>query len=99
MGTQSDYVRDETKICLSALLELMTILGEYREHIAIVGGWVPYFLMQDAQQEHTGSLDIDIVFDFNNISTENYRTILELLSKHGYAQKDEETPFAFIKDV
>lgn len=99
MGTKSEYIREETEICLSVLLELMTILGEYRDNIAIIGGWVPYLLMNHVRHEHIGSLDIDIVLDFTKITDENYRTILELLREHGYAQKAENIPFAFVKEV
>lgn len=93
------YVKNKTDICFSCLLELMTILGEYRENIAIVGGWVPYFLLEHVRHEHVGSLDIDMIIDFNNISDGNYRTILTHLEKHGYIQKAENLPFSFIKEV
>ena len=26
----------------SAIIELMTVLGEYREELVLVGGWVPF---------------------------------------------------------
>ena len=99
MGTKSEYIREETEICLSVLLELMTILGEYRDNIAIIGGWVPYFLMNHVRHEHIGSLDIDIALNFEQVSEEHYRTILELLKKHDYVQKAENIPYAFLKEV
>ena len=59
------------------MVELMTLLGEFREHIVLIGGWVPYFLLEEKRQQHTGSLDIDIALDFQEISDEAYRTILQ----------------------
>ena len=99
MGTKSKYVRDDTEACFSVLLELMTILGEYRDNVAVVGGWIPYFLLKHVRHEHTGSLDIDIVLDFDNITEEHYRSILELLKKHAYFLKGDDIPYAFIKEV
>lgn len=35
---KSDYQKQEVDICLSVLLELMTILGSFRENIVLIGG-------------------------------------------------------------
>ena len=99
MGTKSEYIKNATDTCLSVLIELMTILGAYREYIAIVGGWVPYFLLEHAREQHTGSLDIDIVLDFNKITEEHYSKIIDLLEKEGYKQKSPNTLSSFIKKV
>ncbi|MBC8446262.1 MAG: hypothetical protein H8D78_00795, partial [Chloroflexi bacterium] len=32
------------RLSLSVYLELMTILGAYREALVLVGGWAPYFI-------------------------------------------------------
>jgi len=97
MVTKADYRKDEVEICLSVMVELMTLLGEFRDHIVLVGGWVPYFLLNEKKQEHTGSLDIDIALDFKNISDETYRTILKLLKERGYEQGEQ--PFIFYRTV
>jgi hypothetical protein len=75
------------------LVEFMTILGEYRESIVLIGGWVPYFLIERKKHEHVGSLDIDAAFNFNTISSETYNTILELLKNRGYREGNQ--PFIF----
>jgi len=59
MVTRSDYPKNEVEACLSVLVEFMTLLGEFKDSIVLVGGWVPYFLIEERKQEHTGSLDID----------------------------------------
>jgi len=93
MVTRSDYPKDEVEACLSVLVEFITVLGEYRDSIVLVGGWVPYFLIQEKRNEHTGSLDIDAAFDFKNISSETYSTILELLKDRGYEEADQPDVF------
>jgi len=95
--TRSDYKKDEVEICLSVMVELMTLLGPYRDHLVLVGGWVPYFLFPEKKQEHTGSLDIDIALDFRNISDNAYRTILQLLQGRQYQQGEQ--PFIFYRTI
>jgi len=93
MVTKLDYSAQEVNVCLSVMVELLTILGEYRNNMVLVGGWVPYFLLIEKGREHTGSTDIDLALDFNKISDSTYKTILQLLKKHGYKQGNQ--PFIF----
>jgi hypothetical protein len=97
MVTRSDYPKNEVEACLSVLVEFMTLLGEFKDSIVLVGGWVPYFLIKERKQEHTGSLDIDAALDFKNISSETYSTILELLKERGY--EETEQPYVFNRTV
>ena len=97
MVTRSDYPKDEVEACLSVLVEFMTLLGEFKDSIVLVGGWVPYFLIEERKQEHTGSLDIDAALDFKTISSETYSTILELLKERGY--QETEQPYVFDRTV
>jgi hypothetical protein len=93
MVTKFDYNTQEVNVCLSVMIELLTILGKYRNNIVLVGGWVPYFLLIEKGREHTGSIDIDLALDFNKISDDSYKTILQLLKKHEYKQGNQ--PFIF----
>lgn len=97
MVTRSDYPKDEVDACLSVMVEFMTLLGSFKDNIVIVGGWVPYFLIEEKKQEHTGSLDIDAALDFRNISPKTYSTILELLRERGY--EETEQPYIFNRTV
>jgi hypothetical protein len=97
MVTRSDYPKNEVEACLSVLVEFMTLLGEFKASIVLVGGWVPYFLIEERKQEHTGSLDIDVALDFKTISSETYSTILELLKERGY--EETEQPYVFNRTV
>jgi len=40
-----DYGEPVTRASFSALMELGTVLGSYRDALVLVGGWVPYFLL------------------------------------------------------
>lgn len=97
MVTKFNYEIKEVDICLSIIVEIMTILGEYRDSIVLVGDWVPYFLIEDKKEAHIGSIDIDLALDFNVISDSAYRTILELLEKRGYKRGSQ--PFIFTRSI
>jgi hypothetical protein len=97
MVTRKDYQKNEVEICLSVLVEILTILGRFRESIVLIGGWVPYFLLEERGDDHIGSIDIDLALDFTKISDNNYRTILSLLEKHDYTQGNQ--PYIFLKKV
>lgn len=102
------FANNEANISQSVLLELMTILGRYRNALYLVGGWAPYFLLEQFQKEndpfeHIGSIDIDLVIDFTKISDTEYTSIVEALEKRGYlARKDrygQVIPFSFIRTI
>jgi hypothetical protein len=94
MGTRSNYQASEVTAARQVLIELMQILGEYRNQMVIVGGWVPYLLFGS---EHIGSTDIDIALDKDLISNEAYRTIREHLEQRGY--REGKQPFTFLRDI
>jgi len=97
MVTRYDYGKSEVEACLSVLVELMTILGEFRDHIVLTGGWIPYFLVEERRHEHVGSLDIDIALDFKEISDDSYQTILQAIKDRGYRQGEQ--PFIFYRII
>jgi hypothetical protein len=94
MVTKSNYEPREVEAAKSVLLELIQILGEYREQMVLIGGWVPFFLFGET---HTGSIDIDIAFDRKEITDEVYNTIRKHLEKRGYHQGKQ--PFIFMREV
>ncbi|MCK4448097.1 MAG: hypothetical protein KAW56_13575, partial [Candidatus Marinimicrobia bacterium] len=81
MVTRQDYTQEAVDGCLSVMVEIMTILGEFRDYIVLVGGWVPYFLLPEKKKDHTGSMDIDLALDHEHITDDGYRTILQLLDR------------------
>jgi hypothetical protein len=95
--TKLNYDKKEVNICLSVIVEIMTILGSYRDNIVLIGGWVPYFILDKKGKDHIGSIDIDLALDFKKISDESYRSILELLKKRGYTQGSQ--PFIFNRNI
>jgi len=99
MVRQGDYREAEVQACFSVLLEVMTVLGGFRENVVIVGGNVPSLLIPSAKEKHLGTLDIDLALDFKHISDDTYKTIIETLCARGYYQEEGEQLFIFHRDI
>ena len=80
MATITEYSSDDVRACLTILLELLTYLKPYEEHIVLIGGWAPYFLTQGhtGESAHRGSLDIDLALNPATIPADAYESILDI---------------------
>jgi len=97
MVSRRDYSDELIAAARSVLLEVMRILGEYWDDIVIVGGWVPELLLTQAEEEHIGSIDVDLALNHRRLSEDGYRTIMEHLLSHDYVQGIQ--PFIFHRTV
>lgn len=95
MVTLHDYPDDAVAAARAVLLEVLTVLGAYRDAMVLVGGWVPPLTFPDAG--HVGSLDIDLALDEEHISESQYDSILECLRNTGYRAGSK--PNQFERDV
>lgn len=77
------------------LLELHRVLGEYRDRIAVVGGWVPELLLPGA---HVGSMDVDLALDHRSLTEVGYEAIRRLLLSSGYRESGRQ-PYVYYRDV
>lgn len=97
---KEDYPQRELEACHRVLMEMVNLLHEFSDHIALVGGWVPFYIARSEGTPHVGSLDVDVAFDFQNITIETYETILAILKDNGYYQSNPVMkPFQWWKDV
>ena len=72
MVTKKDYSAEAVRAAHSVLIELIRLLGEYRDHIVLVGGWVPDLLFGNPNSPHIGSIDVDLALDHRNLKDEGY---------------------------
>jgi hypothetical protein len=107
MARKDSYTPDEIEACIIVMRELFTYLKPYREQIVLVGGWVPFFLLEKYHRNdyipHTGSLDIDIALDASSIPGTAYQTILDILEDKGFCNRKDrlgnDIPASFLKKV
>jgi hypothetical protein len=98
MVTFRDYSAEAIAACRAVLIEVIHCMGEFRDHLVVVGGWVPALLLPNAPEPYVGTLDVDLALDFQHIPEDTYQTVLQTLAKRGYRQ-DTGQPFRFVRDV
>ncbi|MHB1032968.1 MAG: hypothetical protein ACYC0X_34940 [Pirellulaceae bacterium] len=92
-----DYTAEAVEAARSVLLELNHLLGEYRDDIVVIGGWVPELLISRGEIRHVGSMDVDLALNHRTLQGAGYRTIQKLLLSRGYRQGKQ--PFVFYRLV
>ena len=75
MVTKRDYTAEAIAAAKSVLIELVHLLGEYRENTVLIGGWVPELLLSESTSLHVGSMDIDLALDHRRIGSAGYKMI------------------------
>ena len=96
--TEADYPSRAVEATRRVLLELARVLGEYGDHIVLVGGWVPELLAPGAG--HVGSTDVDLALDHVALSETGYARLRDLLENAGYRNDpDPARQFVFYRDV
>ncbi|MBM4334242.1 MAG: hypothetical protein FJ117_24050 [Deltaproteobacteria bacterium] len=97
MVTRRDYTAEAVEAARSVLIELVHLLGEYKDDIALIGGWIPEVLLPVSDVPHVGSMDVDIALNHQKIHEEGYKRIQDLLQGKGYRQGEQ--PFIFYRTV
>ena len=82
--TRQPPTQEESRASHAVLIEVLNVLGGYREGLVVIGGWVPELMFP--QQGHVGSLDVDLAVDGRRIPPSAYDTIPSRLSAAGYRQ-------------
>lgn len=98
MVTRRDYTAEAVQAAKSVLIELMHLLGKYRDDIVLIGGWVPELLLPREPYPHVGSMDIDLALNHLKIQ-DGYKRIEELLISRGYNQEESRHPYIFFRNV
>jgi hypothetical protein len=96
--TLRDYSSDQVEAARSVLLELVHLLGEYKDNIVVVGGWVPQLILPPGPTPHVGSIDVDLALNHRNLREAGYASIQALLARRGY-EKDPRQPFIYYRTV
>ena len=86
---------DPTSASRAVLIDVINVLGAYRDKIVLVGGWVPDLLYPG--RGHMGSLDVDLAIVPSALSENVYETILNRLVDAGYSHQT--SPTRFLKHV
>lgn len=81
----------EVEAVRSALVEVSQVLGGFRDHLVVVGGWAPELMFPD--KGHIGSLDVDIAVAPTALASNVYESVMARLIAAGYSHNAPPTRF------
>jgi len=95
----ADYDDRTTAAVKSVLIEIGQILGSFRGKFAVIGGTVPWLLLNNSDMPHVGSIDVDLGLDAEALGDGEYATLVEALKGHGYEQRTTHRRFQLVRQV
>jgi hypothetical protein len=95
----ADYDDRTTHAVKSVLIEIGQILGSFHGKFAVIGGAVPWLLLNNEEMPHVGSLDVDLGLDAEALGDGEYATLVEALKGSGYEQRQELKRFQLVRQV
>jgi Nucleotidyl transferase AbiEii toxin, Type IV TA system len=75
------------------------VLGSFRGKFAVIGGAVPWLLLDNEEMRHVGSLDVDLSLDPEALGDGEYATLVEALMDNGYEQRAGQRPFQLVRTI
>lgn len=85
---REDYSPETTKLMVSGCLHLASVLGDFYDDIVLIGGLVPFLLVDQEnrpyEDQHVGSRDVDIALNVDLLEAERYEAIAKRLRSAGF---------------
>jgi len=97
--TAADYDNRTTAAVKSVLIEIGQILGSFKGKFAVVGGAVPWLLLDNEEMPHVGTLDVDLGLDAEALGDGEYAHLVEALQGKGYAQREGLKRFQLVRQI
>ncbi|MXP30640.1 hypothetical protein [Parerythrobacter jejuensis] len=95
----ADYDGRSSAAVKSVIVEIGQILGSYRGKYTIVGGSVPWLLLEDAEMAHVGTQDLDLNLDPVALDDGEYALLVESLLEKGYEQSASLAKFQLQREI
>jgi hypothetical protein len=95
----TDYDDRTTAAVKSVLIEIGQILGSFRGKFAVVGGAVPWLLLDNDAMRHVGTIDVDLSLDAEALAEREYASLVAALMGNGYRQREGLRRFQLVRQV
>jgi hypothetical protein len=82
----AEYDDRTTAAVRAVLLEIGQVLGSFQGKFAVIGGAVPWLLLDNEEMPHVGTLDVDLSLDAS-LGDGEYTTLVKALMGNGYQQR------------
>lgn len=81
--SSEDYQPRQVEAAKRVIVDVMQVLASYHDCIVLVGGWVPELAIENPDEKHIGSIDVDLAVDPRQLFEGRYAAMFELLLKTG----------------
>ena len=98
-NSASDYNDRTTAAVKSVLVELGQVLGSFEGKFAVIGGAVPWLLLNTAEMPHVGTADVDLALHAEALGDGEYARLVEMLQRQGYRQEPDLRRFQLARTV
>lgn len=95
----ADYDDRTARAVWSVIIEIGQILGSFRKRFAIVGGAVPWLLLDRPEMRHIGTTDVDLALNPSALGDGEYAQLVEVLQRHHYHQRPDLRRFQLVRAV
>jgi len=93
----ADYEERTTEAVKSVIVEIGQVLGSYKGKFAIIGGSVPWLLLDPEDMPHVGTIVADLGLDPVALADGEYSLLVEALLGQGYQQSDSLQRFQLMR--
>lgn len=95
----NEYEDRATAAVKSVLVGIGQILGSFQGKYAVIGGAVPWLLLDNHEMPHVGTLDVDLGLDAEALGESEYARLVETLLGHDYKQSRELRKFQLVRRI
>ena len=95
----NEYDDRTTAAVKAVLLEIGQILGSFKGKFAVVGGAVPWLLLDNFEMPHVGTIDVDLGLDAEALGDGEYVRLVDALMTHGYGQNRKLKKFQLVRRI
>lgn len=95
----ADYEDRVTDAVKSVIVEIGQVLGSYKAKFAIIGGSVPWLLLDPEDMTHVGTIDVDLGLDPEALGDGEYAHLVEALLEQGYKQSPALARFQLVRTI
>lgn len=95
----NQYDDQTTAAVKSVLVEIGQILGSFQGKYAVIGGAVPWLLLDNLEMPHVGTIDVDLSLDAEALGDGEYVRLVEALMNNGYDQNKDLKKFQLVRSI
>lgn len=88
-----------TEAVKSVLVEIGQILGSFQGKYAVIGGAVPWLLLDNHEMPHVGTLDVDLGLHAEALGDGEYARLVDALREHEYKQSEGLRKFQLVRTI